>query len=108
MRKSLILLALLAGGCAGSNGHGTSGGAKDEGTETKIKFSEAPDAVQRTLTEQAGGAKIETVDKETKDGRTIYEADAVIGGTNYEILVGADGKLIDKKVDKEEGEKKEK
>jgi len=106
MRKSWILVAALAAGCNGMNGHATGGKEKDEGDETKIKFSEAPEAVQKTLTEQAGGARIDTVDKESKDGKTVYEADAMINGTNYEIVVGADGKLINKKVDKEEGEKK--
>lgn len=105
MRKSWILLVALAAGCT-ANGHGNDGKEKDEGDATKVKFSEAPPAVQKTLTEQAGGVTIDTVDKEVKDGRTTYEADAVIGGTNYEIRVDADGKLIEKKVDKEEGEKK--
>lgn len=79
---------------------------KDEGKEVKIKFSEAPAKVQETLTYEAHGAKIESIDKEEKAGKTVYEADAVIDGTNYEILVSADGKLISKTVDKEEDEKK--
>jgi len=76
MGKSWILLALLAAGCAAHNGTAKSGKEKDEGNETKIKFSEAPEAVQKTLTEQANGQKIESVDKQTKDGKTVFEADA--------------------------------
>ena len=34
----------------------------------------------------------------------IYEADAMINGTNYEIKVAEDGTLIKKKVDNEEDE----
>jgi uncharacterized membrane protein YkoI len=107
-RTAWLVLAVMSAGCAGMNGHGATKSEKDEGNETKIKFSEAPEAVQNTLSEQAGGQKIDSVDKETKDGKTVYEADAVINGTNYEIVVGADGTLIKKAVDKEENEGKEK
>ena len=41
----------------------------------------------------------------SKHGKTIYEADAMIDGKNYEILVSEDGKLISKKLDNEENEK---
>ena len=71
-----------------------------------MKFADCPAAVQKTMTEQAGGTKIESVDMETsKDGKVIYEADAVIGGKNYEIKVAADGTLIGKSEDKEEEKK---
>jgi hypothetical protein len=82
--------------------------AAEEEKEVKIKFSDAPEAVQNTLKEQAKGAKIDSVDKETtKDGKTVYEADVMIDGTNYEVKVAEDGKLISKKVDKDEDEKKD-
>jgi hypothetical protein len=47
------------------------------------------------------------VDKETDDGKTVYEADVTLNGHNYEIRVAPDGTLISKKLD-EEGEKGEK
>ena len=78
---------------------------KEEGDEVKVKFSEVPAAVQKTLTDAAGGATIQTVDQETEKGVVIYEADAKIDGKNYEIKVAADGKLISKKIDNEEDEK---
>jgi hypothetical protein len=81
--------------------------AKDEGVEVKIKFAECPKAVQDTLTKESGGAAITTVDKETEDGKTTYEADAVINGKNYELKVAEDGTLISKKLDLEEDEKDE-
>jgi hypothetical protein len=81
-------------------------GEQDEGKEVKIKFTEAPAKVQQTLTYEAHGAKIDSIDKEDHKGKMVYEADAVIDGTNYEILVDEDGKLISKTVDNEEDEKK--
>ncbi len=42
------------------------------------------------------------VDKETLDGKTVYEGDAMVGGKPYEIIVAADGTLVSKKIDTEE------
>ena len=81
---------------------------EEEGNEVKMKFAEVPAAVQKTLTDAAGGATIQTVDQETDKGAVIYEADAKIDGKNYEIKVAADGKLISKKIDNEEDEKAKK
>jgi hypothetical protein len=59
--------------------------------------------VQRALQEQARGAKIDTVDKETtRDGKTVYEADARIDGKNWEIVVDESGKVVSKKLDEED------
>jgi hypothetical protein len=82
--------------------------AEQEENEVKVSFKEAPSAVRKTLKREAGGAGIETVDKEQKDGKTVYEADAKIEGQNFEIVVGEDGTLISKKPDNEEDEKAEK
>jgi hypothetical protein len=77
-----------------------------EENEVKVKFDDCPAAVKATITKEAEGTKVDTVDKETDDGKTIYEADAKINGTNYEIKVAEDGKLISKKIDAEEDEEK--
>ena len=52
----------------------------------------------------APGAKITTVDHEMKHGTMVYEADAMMDGKNWEILVAEDGKLISKKLDEEKDE----
>ena len=77
---------------------------EDEEEAVAIKFSECPLAVQKTLTREARGAKIETVDLESEDGRVVFEADVKIDGKNYEILVAPNGALIAKKLDEEEEE----
>ena len=107
MRKQRWLAAVLSLGVLGG-GVALSARAQEEGMEVKVKLVDCPEAVQKTLKEQAGGSKIESVDKETsKDGKTvIYEADVKIGGKTYEIQVAADGKLIHNKIDTEEDEKK--
>jgi hypothetical protein len=108
MRSHWILVlgaSLALAGCANLHGEDKKG-EENEGDEVKIKFTEAPAAVQATINKESGNAKVETLDKETDDGKTIYEADAMINGTNYEIKVAPDGKLISKKIDNEDEEKK--
>jgi hypothetical protein len=79
---------------------------KEEGNEVKMKFTEVPPAVQKTLTEQAMGQKIDTVDKEMDKGKVVYETDVKEGGKNWEIRVAEDGKLISKKIEEDEKEEK--
>ena len=70
------------------------------GKEEKVQWSELPTAVQKTITDNAGGGKVEEIEKETKskDGKTIivYEAEVKKpDGKKVEIKVGEDGKLIE-------------
>lgn len=103
-RWIVMLLAMVAAGCTNMATHKAE--EEDEGKEVKIDFSQAPEAAQNTLRREAQGATIKTLDQEThKDGKVYYEADVKIEGTNYEIVVNADGKLIHKKIDQEDNEK---
>ena len=62
--------------------------------ELKLKFSDCPAPVRKTLQAEAAGAKIETVIRERDDeNETIYWADAVIGDRTYAIGVLEDGTL---------------
>jgi hypothetical protein len=70
--------------------------------EEKIRWSQLPPAVQKTITDNAGGGKIEEIEKETetKDGKTVtvYEAEVKKpGGEKVEIKVDEDGRLIELK-----------
>ena len=70
----------------------------------KVKWSDVPAVVQKTITENAGGGNIEEIGKETKiigvQMTSIYEVDVrKIDGSKVEIKVGEDGKLI--KIDKD-------
>jgi hypothetical protein len=67
--------------------------------DEKVQWSDVPAAVQKTITENSGGGKIEEIEKETETiggKRTrIYEADVrKPDGSKIEIKVGEDGKLI--------------
>ena len=70
-----------------------------------MKWDQVPPAVQKTLTDEAKGQTIDTVDKEDHSGKIIYEADVKLNDKNYEIKVAEDGTLLVKKLDMEDQKK---
>ena len=99
----LVTCGLILGGCAAVHGEDE---AKEE-NEVKVKIEDVPAPVKATLLREAEGQEIKTVDKETvTGGKTVYEADVKMNGTNWEIVVAEDGKLVSKRVDNEDSEKK--
>jgi hypothetical protein len=93
-------LALLLMACSSSNS--ARGEEKDEGPEVKVNLADVPAAVKATLNRESNNASLDEVEKETEDGKTVYEADAKMNGKNYEIKVAADGTLISKKLDEDD------
>lgn len=77
--------------------------------ETKIKESELPQVVKSTLAKDFASYKISDVAKSTNaKGIAEYEMEASKGKDKYEISFDASGKLLNKKVAKEEDEEKDK
>jgi hypothetical protein len=69
--------------------------------EEKVKLSDCPEAVQKTIKDKANGGTIVEVEKETKkDGTVVYEAEIKKDGKEIEVEVAADGTLI--KVEQED------
>ena len=80
-------------------------GGKWLGTETEIKKSELPPAVQATIAKDFAGYKIEEAEKaETADKGTFYEVQLEKGDMNYEVQFSPDGRVL-KKEEKKEDEK---
>lgn len=102
MTKWIVLSVLSLGGFAGISALLAQEKSDDQEVEAQLPLSECPKAVQATIAREAKGAKIEKVDLEAKGGRIVFEADALIGKTNYEILVAVDGTLISKTIDDED------
>ena len=76
----------------------------DDEQETEMKLADCPPAVQKTLKREAGEAKIDKVDKQQQQGRTVYETDVKLGGKNYEIVVTEEGLLLAKQLDEDDEE----
>jgi len=61
---------------------------------TDHRLEDLPPAVQKTIREQTGNAKIADIDRETRTGRTVWEVEFEKDGKNTEIHIGEDGTLI--------------
>ena len=67
--------------------------------EEKVTIDQVPAAVKATILKEAGDNKITEIEKETKDGKTIYEAEWIVGDKKIEIKVAEDGTLLSKKTE---------
>ncbi len=104
MKARSILLGVLGVGLVGAMAVWA---AEKEGKEQKVTLDQVPAAVKATILKEAEGGKIEDIDRETEDGKTVYEADVEKDGKEFELKVAEDGTLIARKAEgkeKEEGD----
>ena len=110
MRKALLALILCGGMlyvapmCAIAQDKKEADKTENEEKEPKLKPDQIPAAVKKTLDKESDHAAFDDVEKQTHDGKTIYEADVQIDGKGYEIRVAEDGTLISKKLESGEDE----
>ena len=85
--------------------------AEEKEKDEKIALDQVPAAVTKAAQDAVKGITLTEAEKETKDGVVYYELTGKVGEKEYEIKVGADGKVLavkEEKEDEEKGEKKEK
>jgi hypothetical protein len=71
-----------------------------KGNEVKTSMAEVPASVRATLEKESKGGKVTEVEKETKNGKTVYSADITgADGKKWDVVVGEDGKMISKKAE---------
>lgn len=63
--------------------------------EKKIQRSDLPPAVEKTVVEQAQGAKIRGFNQETENGATFYEVELTVDGHSKDVLMDKDGKVVE-------------
>jgi len=63
--------------------------------EKKIKRSDLPPAVEKTVAAQSAGATIRGFSTEKEKGQTFYEAELVVNGHSKDILMAADGSIVE-------------
>ncbi len=100
--KTTILSVLAAAGLAMSCGCANNCCSTKEAGETPVAMKDLPAAVRATLDRETAGGKVTEVEKEMKDGKTVYSADAEVGGKSWDITIAEDGKLISKELEKPE------
>ena len=74
---------------------------------TKVKISDLPESVRKTLMDEVGKGELEKyAEREVENHKTFYEAKAEINEKDYEIVIAENGTLIKKVLvaeEKEEG-----
>ncbi len=85
--KANLFVALAAGGLL------LAGTASAQ--EKKIKRSDLPPAVEKTVAAQSAGATIKGFSTEKENGQTIYEAEMTVNGHSKDISMAADGSIVE-------------
>ena len=63
--------------------------------EKKIKRSELPAAVDKTVRAQSQGATIRGFSEEKENGNTFYEAELMVNGHSKDVLIDASGEVVE-------------
>ena len=63
--------------------------------EKKIRRSDLPPAVERTVTAQSSGTAVKGFSKEMEKGQTYYEAEMIVNGHTKDILINATGTIVE-------------
>jgi hypothetical protein len=63
--------------------------------EKKIKRSELPPAVEKTVAAQSAGATVKGFSKENEKGQTYYEAEMVVNGHSKDLLIDTNGAIVE-------------
>ncbi|MFL6583748.1 MAG: hypothetical protein ACJ8KU_04455 [Chthoniobacterales bacterium] len=72
-----------------------------KGSPNQVDWKDVPAVAQSAIQTNAGGGKVETVEKQTKNGITIYTAEVKEhGGNMLKVAVTDAGKLVKVKEDK--------
>ena len=63
--------------------------------EKKIKRSDLPPAVEKTVAAQSAGATVKGFSKESEKGQTYYEAEMIVNGHTKDILIDTTGAIVE-------------
>jgi hypothetical protein len=63
--------------------------------EKKIKRSDLPPAVEKTVAVQSAGANIKGFSTEKEKGQILYEVEMTVNGHSKDITMGADGSIVE-------------
>lgn len=72
--------------------------------EQEVTLDQVPAAVRATILNEAAGAEIKELERETENGRTIYEAEFLLNGAEVEIKIAPDGTLLAREIEDEDDE----
>jgi hypothetical protein len=76
-------------------GLAAAGMAAAQEQEKKIKRSDLPPAVEKTVAAQSAGATIKGFSEEKEKGQTFYEAEMIVNGHTKDVLIDATGAVVE-------------
>jgi hypothetical protein len=76
-------------------GLAAAGMAAAQEQEKKIKRSDLPPAVEKTVAAQSAGAMIKGFSEERENGQTFYEAEMTVNGRTKDVLIDAKGGVVE-------------
>ena len=71
------------------------GVASAQEKEKKIKRSDLPAAVEKSVGEVSKGATIKGFNQETENGKTAYEVEMTVNGHSKDVLMDASGNVLE-------------
>ncbi len=63
--------------------------------EKKIKRSDLPAAVEKTVAAQSAGAAVRGFSQEKEKGQVYYEAEMIVNGHSKDVLIDASGAVVE-------------
>jgi uncharacterized membrane protein YkoI len=69
--------------------------AAAQGQEKKIKRSELPPAVEKTVAAESAGATVKGFSQEKENGQIFYEAELLVNGHSKDVLIDANGAIVE-------------
>ncbi len=60
----------------------------------RVPLTQIPEPVQQAIKTQSGGETLKDVERETRNGQTVYEAEFKRDGINRRVTFGADGRVM--------------
>ena len=100
----LTLSLLVAGCCCNPCPNPCCPPSDDDGDEVEIPLSEVPANVLAAARAAVPGIVFEEAERETEDGRIVYELEGEANGKEYEIEVSADGTVLEVEEEDDEDE----
>ncbi len=67
--------------------------------EERVTLDQVPATVKAAILKAAAGAEIREIERETEDGKTVYEAEFVLGGKEIEVKIAADGSVLSREAE---------
>ncbi len=61
---------------------------------SRVTTAELPAAVRATVDQAVAGGSVDKIDKETENGRIVYDVEATVAGKHVEYTITADGKIV--------------